>query len=187
MSDQNKHKEGHDYDGIYELDNPLPNWWLWTFFIAIIFSGIYYLHYEIGGGPTLTQELEVAMADIEKSKSSQPQVMETEESLTAAMGGEKMLALGAEQYAAKCAACHGAELQGMIGPNLVDKHWIHGKATKMDIVKVIREGVADKGMPPWGPVMKKEEIYALTAFIINKKGTTPAGAKAPQGEIVESY
>lgn len=184
MSDKNI-KEGHEYDGIHELDNPLPNWWLWTFFITIIFSGIYYLHYEIAGGPTLNQELELAMAAIEKSKQSTPQVMETEDSLTEFMNGNDVLTVGATQYAAKCAACHGNDLQGMIGPNLVDKFWIHGKATRMDVVKVIREGVADKGMPPWGPVMKKEEIYAVAAFIISKKGSNPSGAKAPQGESVE--
>jgi hypothetical protein len=68
---------------------------------------------------------------------------------------------------------------------LTDKYWLHGKATRMDIVKVIRDGVPEKGMPPWGPVMKKDEIYAVSAFILSKKGSNPAGAKEPQGEAVE--
>lgn len=187
MSDDKKNMEGHNYDGIHELDNPLPNWWLWTFFIAIIFGAIYYIHYELAGGTSLSQELDIAMTEINKAKQTTPQVMETEESLAAAMTGDQVLALGASQFNLKCAACHGNELQGLIGPNLTDKNWIHGKGTRMDIVKVIREGVADKGMPPWGPVMKKEEIYAVSAYILSKKGTNPAGAKAPQGDIVETY
>lgn len=183
----NNKLEGHEYDGIRELDNPLPSWWLWTFFITIIFGAIYFIHYEFGGGPTLTQELEVAMTELDKAKVSAPKIMETEESLAAAMAGEDILKLGSAQYAAKCSACHGAELQGLIGPNLTDKNWIHGKGTRTDIVNLVRIGVADKGMPPWGPVMKKEEIYAVSAFILSKKGTSPSGAKAPQGDIVETY
>jgi len=184
MSDEQKH---HVYDGIIEHDNPMPTWWLWTFFITIIFSFIYYIHYEFAGGQTLQQELAVAMAEIEKGKASAPQVLETEESLAAAFGADGIAELGAAQFAQKCASCHGAEMQGLIGPNLVDKYWIHGQGTRLDIVKMVREGVADKGMPPWGPVMKKEEIYAVAAYILSKKGTTPGGSKEPQGNLVETY
>lgn len=188
MSD--KQEKFHEYDGIIEHDNPLPTWWLATFFITIIFAFIYYIHYEMGGGgKTLTEELNVAMQEIDKTKATATSAapMETEESLQAAFAKDGVVALGAEQYTAKCASCHGPELGGLIGPDLVDKYWIHGKGTRMDIVKVIREGVAEKGMPPWGPVMKKEEIYAVAAFILSKKGTQPAGAKGPQGEPIEDY
>lgn len=186
MSD--KKEKFHEYDGIIEHDNPLPMWWLWTFFLTIIFAFIYYIHYEMGGGGlTLQQELKVAMQEIEQTKAgaSATAPMETEDSLAAAFNKDGVLALGAAQYTAKCASCHGQELQGLIGPNLTDKFWIHGKATRMDIVKVIRDGVAEKGMPPWGPVMKRDEIYAVAAYIISKKGSNPAGAKEPQGAAVE--
>lgn len=179
----------HEYDGIIEHDNPMPMWWLWTFFLTIIFAFLYYIHYELAGGPTLQDELKESMAAIEKSKAtaSASAPMETEESLQQAFDKDGVLALGAAQYATKCASCHGGELQGSIGPNLTDKFWIHGQGTRMDIVTVIRAGVADKGMPPWGPVMKKDEIYAVSAYILSKKGTNPAGAKEPQGPAVETY
>lgn len=179
----------HEYDGIIEHDNPLPTWWLWTFLISIIFAFIYYIHYELGGGQTLQKELQVAMEEIEKTKSSAAASapMETEEALQTAFAKEGVVTLGAAQYGTKCASCHGQELQGLIGPNLTDKFWIHGQGTRLDIVKVIRDGVADKGMPPWGPVMKKDEIYAVTAYILSKKGSNPAGAKEPQGAAVENY
>lgn len=185
MSDNEK--KYHEYDGIIEHDNPLPTWWLWTFFLTIIFSFLYYIHYELGGGPTLQQELQVAMKEVEQlqSKASTTAPMETEESLAAAFEKDGVLALGAAQYQSKCAACHNAELQGSIGPNLVDNYWIHGKGTRLDMVKVIRDGIPDKGMPPWAPVMKRDEIYAVSAYILSKKGTKPAGAKEPQGELVE--
>lgn len=174
----------HVYDGIVEHDNPLPTWWLWSFLLAIIFAFIYWLHYEIGGGPTLTMELEQAQQELERTQASavQSAPLETEDSLMAAFAKDGVLEVGAAQFTSKCASCHGPELGGLIGPNLTDNHWMHGKGTRLDILKVIREGVPEKGMPPWGPVMKKDELYAVTAFILSKKGTNPAGAKPPQGD-----
>ncbi|MFM6927161.1 MAG: cbb3-type cytochrome c oxidase N-terminal domain-containing protein [Bdellovibrio sp.] len=181
MSDNNP--KFHEYDGIIEHDNPLPTWWLWTFLITIIFAFLYYLHYELAGGPTLQQELKVAMEHLEKEKASvvATSPVETEDSLKAAFEKDGMLALGAEVFSGKCAACHGAQLQGQIGPNLTDNFWLHGKGSRLDLVKVIRDGVADKGMPPWGPVLKEKELYAVTALILSKHGSNPPGAKAPQG------
>lgn len=178
----------HEYDGIIEHDNPLPTWWLWSFLLTIIFSFLYFIHYSLGGGGlTLTEELKVAMNELEKTKASAASAspMETEDSLLAAFSKDGVVNLGASQFTSKCASCHGQDLQGLIGPNLTDKYWLHGKATRMDIVKVIRDGVPEKGMPPWGPVMKKDEIYAVAAFILSKKGSNPQGGKEPQGEAIE--
>ncbi len=183
----NDNEKFHVYDDIVEHDNPLPTWWLWGFFLTIIFAFMYYLHYELGGGPTLNDELKVAMEELEKSRSTATAsaVMETEDSLQALFGKDGVMALGESQFAAKCASCHGQRLEGLIGPNLADAYWLHGKGTRMDLVKVIREGVPEKGMPPWGPVMKKDEIYAVAAFILAKKGSVTQGGKEPQGEKVE--
>lgn len=176
----------HEYDGIIEHDNPLPMWWLWTFFLTIIFAFLYFLHYQLGGGATLQDELKTAMTQLEKqqatSVASAP--METEDTLKEAFSKDGVVNAGVAVFESKCASCHGQQLQGLIGPNLTDKFWIHGKGTRMDIVKVIREGVAEKGMPPWGPVLKKEEVYSVAAYILSKKGSNPPGAKAPQGEEV---
>lgn len=176
---------GHSYDGITECDNPMPGWWLWTFLLAIIFGFIYGVHYTVGGGPTLQDELKEAMSVLEKSKTHAPMLQESEETLTSEMAKDNILPLGATVYAEKCAACHGSTLQGLIGPNLTDSYWLHGKATRQDIVRVIRQGVTDKGMPAWDQVLNKNEIYALTAFILSKKGSNPSQAKAPQGDQVQ--
>lgn len=186
MSDD---KKFHEYDGIIEHDNPLPTWWLWTFFLTIIFSFIYYIHYTFTPGITLNDELNSAMVELEKTQATAAAVapMETEESLKEIFEKPEMLAMGAVQFTAKCLACHGAEMQGLIGPDLTDKFWIHGQGTRVDIVKVIREGIPDKGMPPWGPVMKRDEIYAVTAYILSKRGSQPAGSKGPQGDAHEDY
>lgn len=187
MADENKEPlTNHDYDGIQEYDNPLPSWWLWTFFFTIIFASLYYLHYEFGGGPTLQDELKESMKSIEQAaKKNAPVEAETEEQLAGIMGDPKVIQAGATLFGAKCAVCHGPELGGLIGPNLTDNYWIHGKGTRADILHVVREGVADKGMPPWGPILSKEEIYSAVAFVFSKKGSHPANPKAPQGEKVE--
>jgi cytochrome c oxidase cbb3-type subunit 3 len=176
----------HEYDGIQEYDNPLPTWWLWTFFLTIIFAFLYYIHYEIGGGQTLQQELAVAMQNLETAAAQHaPAVTETEELLTEEMKNPKLAELGAAAFGSKCAACHGPQLGGLIGPNLTDNFWLHGKGTRMDIVGVIRKGVPEKGMPPWENMLSKDEVYGLTAYILSKKGSNPPNPKAPQGEEIK--
>ncbi|MFZ3231458.1 MAG: cbb3-type cytochrome c oxidase N-terminal domain-containing protein [Pseudobdellovibrio sp.] len=188
MSQENdKEIKGHDYDGITEYDNPLPIWWLATFIGTVIFAFIYFLHYQVGDGPTLKQDLTVALAQIEKIKSSQPADDFTEEQLETAFKDNQNIALGSEVFAGKCAVCHGVELQGVIGSNLVDQFWINTKGTKTGLVSVVNKGVVEKGMPAWKDVLKGPEILAVSAFIYSKKGNTPANPKAPQGDKFESY
>ncbi|MCX7979253.1 MAG: nitrogen fixation protein FixP, partial [Bdellovibrionaceae bacterium] len=110
MSDEIKDVEmpGHEYDDIKEYDNPLPMWWLWTFFGTIIFSFIYWLHYEVAGGPNLDKELEMALAEINKAKvsASRAVVAETEEDLQKKIQDPGLLAVGKSAYDTKCASCH---------------------------------------------------------------------------------
>lgn len=188
MSQDNENEiKGHDYDGITEYDNPLPIWWVATFIGTVIFSFIYFLHYEIAGGSTLKQELKVALEQIEKVKAAQPSDDLSEEELTKVFKDEKNIALGAQVYAGKCAVCHGNDLQGVIGPNLVDQFWLHTKGTKGGIVHTVGVGVPEKGMPPWKDLLKGPEILAVSSFIYSKKGSSPANPKAPQGDKFDTY
>lgn len=188
--DERIEKEGatyHEYDGIIELDNPLPTWWLWSFFFTIIFSVGYYAYYELGPGPTLVEEFELAMEALEARQQDRGErLLESEETLREAFLATD-LELGQTHYAQKCMACHGVELQGSIGPNLTDAHWIHGQGSRMDLVKMIREGVPARGMPPWDGILNTEEVYAVAAFILSKKGTDPQGGRPPQGELNPDY
>lgn len=191
MSDDTKNQindplTDHEYDGIQEYDNPLPTWWLWTFFLTIIFAFLYFIHYELGGGPTLKEELAVAMKNLETAAAQHaPAVTESEDMLADAMKDPKLAEMGAAAFTAKCAACHGPQLGGLIGPNLTDNFWLHGKGTRMDIATVIRKGVPEKGMPPWESMLSKDEVYGLTAYILSKKGSNPANPKAPQGDEIK--
>lgn len=185
MEDNNqKHvKDGHVYDGIEEEDNPLPTWWLWSFLLTVIFAFMYYMHYELSKtGPSLADEFSQAMQELEKHKASAPRPTESEESLLAAMQADSAVTLGKAAFDAKCAACHGNNLQGLIGPNLTDNYWIHGKGSRMDILNIVRVGVPAKGMPPWEAMLSRDEQYGIVAYIVSKIGSNPAGAKAPEGE-----
>lgn len=172
----------HNYDGIQELDYPLPRWWVWLFYITIIWSVFYAGYYMVGPGPTLSQELDVALAEIESKKSPSSGAAETDEMFIAWMKDESKVQNGQNIYVGKCAACHGDKGQGLVGPNLTDEHWIHGEGKLTEIARVIRDGIADKGMPPWNQLLTPEEVKNAVAYIIKIQGTNPPGAKAAQGE-----
>lgn len=174
----------HDYDGIQELDHPLPSWWLNLFYVTIVFSVLYMGYYMLGPGPTLRQELTAKMSAIEQAQARAPKPKsQGDEAFAVAVADPEKVKLGSGVYAGKCAACHGDKGQGLIGPNLTDDYWIHGKGQLAEIAKVVSEGVPDKGMPPWGSVLKPDELVHLVAFIKSVRGTNPSGAKEPQGEL----
>ena len=89
---------------------------------------------------------------------------------------------GAGLYAAVCAACHGDQGQGLIGPNLTDAYWIHGGAPE-DVYRVIHEGVPANGMPAWEGMLSQEEQAQAMAFVLSLQGTNPPNPKEPQGEL----
>lgn len=189
MSDEKDELTGHNYDGIEEYDNPLPLWWLITFFATIIFSGIYWLHYESGAAPTQIEMLKSDLADIEKLKERHQHALmptESEDVLAGMALNTETIESGKKIFSAKCIVCHGSNLEGQIGPNLVDNFWIHGRGKLTDIISVVRGGVAEKGMPSWLATLSDSEIKSVVAFVYSKYGSNPANAKAPQGEKVDS-
>lgn len=172
--------EGHEYDGIQEFNNPLPGWWLVTFFGTIIFAFVYYIHYELAGGPNQVTELKQSLEILQSLKKTGSAM---DEAKLLALFNDENLALGQQQYTLKCAACHGNEGQGVIGPNMTDNHYIHG-AKPMDMYQVIAEGVLDKGMPPWKDQLSEAEMAGVIYFVSKMKGTFAAGGKPPQGQEV---
>lgn len=173
----------HVYDGIVEQNNPMPDWWIWLFIFTVIFSFIYWIHYTSGSGPTLKQEFDVAMLAYQEKadKNAANLPADSEEALIAFMKSENALLGGKEIYTAKCAMCHGDQLEGKIGPNLTDKFWTNGNGSRVDVVKVIVKGSAAKGMPPWESQLKPNEIKAVAAYVYSKIGSNPPNAKAPEG------
>ena len=170
----------HNYDGIREFDNPLPSWWLMIFVGTIIFSFIYLIHYTVGGGATQDQELAADLSLLPKATEKEWQ----ESELMGKIDQPESLKAGLAVFTTKCSACHGAQAQGVIGPNLTDHFWIHGKGLRKDIIQTVTKGVLEKGMPAWGEVLSEEEILAVAGYIYSLKDSKPANAKAPQGEEI---
>jgi cytochrome c oxidase cbb3-type subunit III len=177
----------HNYDGIQEFDNPLPNWWLLTFYGAIVFSFFYVGWYHFGPGPSLDQELASDLSHVkalaEAQKKLQPARSEAE--LLAVFGDPTKREQGKKIFLEKCATCHGGAGEGMIGPNLTDKAFLHGNGSLSSLVKVISEGVPEKGMPPWNALLSEEQVVAAAAHVRGLIGTKPPNPKAPQGTEVK--
>ncbi len=178
--------EGHSYDGIQELDNSLPRWWLLSFFLTIFFGIWYFFNYSAGSGASIEKEYRkdkdsFELAAIVRQNAQKPL---NDAELKAVCKNPTQVKKGEEIYKGKCASCHGTKGEGGIGPNLTDDYWIHG-AKLSQILKTIREGVADKGMPPWGGMLSADEIHSVLAYVRSLAGTRPPNPKAPQGELVK--
>lgn len=176
--------EGHLYDGIQEFDNPAPFWWQLFFYLSIVFGVVYYTHYELLDGRNSDDELQAKLSEIRAKQVSMASNEPDESGLLAVFNQTTRVKNGHEIYQSKCASCHAPDGGGLVGPNLADAYWIHGKGNLLDIFRVVRDGVLDKGMPPWGAVLKPEELENLTAYVHSIQGAKVANAKAPQGERV---
>ncbi len=176
----------HNYDGIQELNHPLPSWWNFIFYTAIIFSVGYFIYYQFMGGPTLGQEFEkdysrvVAVQEEYKKNNSafKPE-------LYMAVANPEGIKKGHEVYEINCLPCHAENGRGDIGPNLTDKFWLVAKSTPESIYDVAFKGSEENGMPPWGDVLTSEELYLAVAYVSSLKNTHQQNGKAPQGQLIE--
>lgn len=154
---------GHadEADGIEEYDNALPDWWLGLFWFCIIWAFAYALHYHFIAHRSQEKALasELAAAEVKWPASSQS---------AAFVPTPEMAAAGESVFNANCVGCHGAKLEGGIGPNLVDETWIHGGKPE-EVLAIITNGVAAKGMPTWGPILGPEKARQVAAFILSKE------------------
>ena len=185
--DKPDHLLEHNYDGIQEFDNPMPRWWVYLFWATIIFSILYFLNvpgFGIGKGriADYDRDMAAAAAADAKRKAAEPAGASGEQ-LTAMTKDASVVALGKQVFGQNCAACHRADAGGQIGPNLADDYWLHG-GTLEQIHKTVVDGVLEKGMPPWGKVLKPNQLDAVVAYVYTLRGTNPPNPNAPQGDLV---
>lgn len=179
----------HAYDGIRELDNRLPPWWLYGFYLTIVFGVIYMFYYHMsGGGPLSAEEYEQEMAkakmEVEAFLVSQGNLID--ENSVVLLEDADQIELGKQAYMANCKVCHGDLGQGVngLGPNFTDKYWLHGGDIQ-SIFKTIKYGVPNKGMQSWEKTLGPKEIQQVASFIYSLEGTNPPNAREPQGELFE--
>jgi len=172
----------HEYDGIREYDNPLPRWWVWMWFGSFVFAIGYFFHYHVShNGTSVADGYEQDMAEAREAEAKQSLAEPvSEESLGKLMANPALMVDAKAMFGLRCSPCHGANAQGIIGPNLTDNSWIHGKGTLSDIYGVVEGGVAAKGMPAWGRTLTPIELRKVVAFVGTLRGTNVAG-KPPEG------
>lgn len=178
----------NEHDGIREYDNDLPRWWVSLFHLTIVISIGYTIYAHVWPGVNVDRDLSLQMTEIAAARSRAEVAASLgsgnlENDLFAKVSDTGAISAGKSVYAARCAACHGMNGEGLIGPNLTDDHWLHGGRI-VEILSVVEKGVLDKGMLAWKGILKDEEIRDVTAFVWSIHGTNPSNAKAPQGEIV---
>ncbi|HVM89590.1 MAG TPA: cbb3-type cytochrome c oxidase N-terminal domain-containing protein [Puia sp.] len=173
---------GHDYDGIRELDNRLPPWWLWGFYITIVFGAVYLYRYHVAHSAPLSAEeytISVARAD-QEVKEYLKQKGETVDENTVTMLGKDDIETGKTFFETSCVTCHNKGGGGNVGPNLTDDYWLHGGDIK-SVFKTIKYGF--NAMPSWQNTYSNKQIAELASYVKSLHGTNPANPKAPQGEL----
>lgn len=176
----------HDYDGLQELNHPLPFWWQFTFYGGIFFGIGYIIYYIFMNGPSLRDEFKNEYGIIQEKlnlyKAQESQLTpETYAKFNTPAGIEN----GKKIFIENCVACHLDEGAGDIGPNLTDNFWINSKGTPETNYPVVFNGVPDKGMPTWSEVLSKDDIYQVIAYVQTLHNTFHIKGKAPQGNRVD--
>ncbi len=175
----------HEYDGIKELDNKLPPWWVYGFFFTIIYSIVYLFDYHVlRTSPLSHGEYEQQMAEGEAQKKERLKIAgaNIDENTVVALSDEGTIAAGKGIYEGNCAPCHGLAGEGLVGPNLTDVFWLHGGGIK-NVFKTIKYGVPAKGMIAWQNQLKPEAIQKVSSYILSLQGSNPPNAKTPQGDV----
>ena len=175
----------HAFDGIRELDNKLPPWWVGMFYVTIIIGVSFFMYdvvLDMNGSSGDRYEQEMAMAEESKKARLAALGSQIDESSVKQLTDENALAAGQAEFVAKCAACHLADGGGSVGPNLTDKYWLHGGSVQ-DVFKTIKYGVPAKGMIAWESQLTPTQMQNIASFILSLQGTTPATPKDPQGEL----
>ncbi|KAB2813610.1 cbb3-type cytochrome c oxidase N-terminal domain-containing protein [Phaeocystidibacter luteus] len=176
----------HDYDGIQELDNRLPPWWLYGFYVSIIFAVVYLIRFHVtGDGMNSQEELAAEYAAFEaeqKAALSSGAIVELNADELEPITSMGELAFAEDIFTSVCASCHKADGGGSTGPNLTDEYWKHGGGIS-NVYTTIKEGVAGTSMAPWGTRYSDEKIHQIASYVLMLQGTNPPDALPADGEL----
>ncbi len=175
----------HDYDGIKELDNKLPPWWVWGFYLTIAWGIGYLAYYHLAtSNARQVDEFKADMAEKSEIKAAYlaANAMSVDENSVVLLTDEAALSAGKNIFADNCASCHAADGGGLVGPNFTDEYWIHGGGIA-DVFSVVKYGVLDKGMISWQELLNPVQMQQVASYVLSLKGSSPAAPKEPQGTL----
>lgn len=157
----------HVYDEIQEFDKQLPRWWLWTLYGSVVFAFCYWMfnQWRATTDP-IFERLDRQMAQVALAKANSPDASLSDDQLWQMSRNPDIVAAGRVTFSTTCASCHGDDLKGRIGPSLLDDEWLHGGSPN-EMVHTIRDGVLEKGMPSWGPVLGNTRVAEVAAFVLS--------------------
>ncbi len=193
MSEPTKNKyedklRPHVYDGIQEYDNQLPNWWLWTFYGAVIISVIYWFSFYNAEVMKTDQELIGAqLAAVEKARLEA--LGELSDAVLWQMSRNPgFVSSGEAIFKEKCVACHGPDLKagaGLAGVNLVDAEWKWGNHP-MSVYTVVTNGSPDKksGMQAWVSELGPQKVSQVVAFLLSHHSQQEMAAATSENEPI---
>jgi cytochrome c oxidase cbb3-type subunit 3 len=176
----------HDYDGIQELDNPIPAWFMYLFYGTIVFAVGYLLNYHVFHTGQLQYEeykTEMVQADVARKLYLSKAANQVDENTVKLVHDPLILASGQAIFKQNCVPCHGDHAQGTVGPNLTDDYWMHGNKIN-DLFKTVKYGVLSKGMPTWEKVLTPKQISDVVNYVKSLNGSNPLNPKAPQGDKI---
>jgi cytochrome c oxidase cbb3-type subunit 3 len=172
----------HEADGIRELDNKLPRWWVWLFYFTIIFAAVYMVYYHVlGAGDLMATEYAKEIKVGNEIKGAAMARFEADLATLQPSKDPQVLADGKKTFLLLCAPCHRPDAGGLVGPNLTDDYWIHG-SNFTDNVKTIWNGVPEKGMITWKNYLKPDQVIAVASYIYTLRGTKPPNPKPPENQ-----
>lgn len=173
----------HEYDGIRELDNNLPPWWVWGFYMTIGFAVIYLFNYHVLGISDLQAEeynKSVKQAEIEVQAYLDKMAMNVDENSATLMTDASDLSAGKALFEKNCTTCHKMDGSGDIGPNLTDKNWIYGYDVK-DIFKTVKYGTPN-GMPLHSDKLNPIQTQQVSSYVLH---LPEIKTEKIDGEIIE--
>ena len=173
----------HEADGIRELDNNLPRWWVWLFYLTIIYAVVYLGYYHVfATEKTSAAEYDVERAAGEKIKGAAMAKFEATIGNLAPASDPDAINNGRQTFMTLCAPCHRPDGGGLVGPNLCDDYWIHG-SNFVDNVKTIWNGVPEKGMITWKTMLNPKQIHEVASFLYTFRGTKPPNPKPAENLV----
>lgn len=182
IEEEHKILMDHEYDGIRELDNNLPPWWLYGFYFCVLWAGIYFVHYHVMElGPSSAEEYNEEMMEARKEVAEYKATLKdfVDANNVTYLEDPGSLAKGKEIYAKNCKSCHLEGGAGDVGPNLTDEFWLNGGDIK-SIFTVVTNGKG--GMPKWAGKLKSKEVQQVISYINTLQGTNPPNGKEAEGE-----